>query len=217
MRLLVLAPFAALLSACSAGAAAPASTPPAAAAPASAPDAAAQAAPATTSFNCATASGEDEKIVCADPALAALDRQLASVYADALAAPGADTNTLKATQRGWVKGRGDCWKADDKPACVRESYLTRLVELQINSGKVIVPTPVEYACDDASKPFTVVFYNDLDPKAAVITWGDDQAIAFPKPSASGIRYGRDGLDFQEHQGVATVDFWGNKLSCKPRS
>jgi uncharacterized protein len=166
-------------------------------------------------FDCAVAADTGERLVCSDPALAALDRQLAAVYADALTAPGADTATLKATQRGWIRGRADCWKADDKPTCVREAYLTRLVELQLAGGKVVVPAAVEFRCDDDSKPFTVVYYNDLDPKAAVITWGDDQAIAFPKPAASGARYGREGLDFWEHQGVATVDFYGNKLRCKP--
>jgi uncharacterized protein len=175
----------------------------------------AAAAGASPSFDCVAAGDGTEKLVCGDPALAALDRRLASVYADALTAPGADTAALEAGQRGWIKGRADCWKADDEPACVREAYLTRLVELQLAGGKVVVPAAVEFRCDDDSKPFTVVYYNDLDPKAAVITWGNDQAIAFPKPSASGARYGREGLDFWEHQGVATVDFYGNKLRCKP--
>jgi uncharacterized protein len=185
---------------------------PASFAPAAAAPAAARAAP---SFDCAAAADAGETLVCSTPALAALDRRLASLYADALTAPGADTTRLKATQRGWIKGRADCWKAVDAPACVREAYLTRLVELQLGGGKVKVPAAVEFSCDDNSKPFTVVYYNELDPKAAVITWGNDQAIVFPSLAASGERYGREGLDFWEHQGVATVDFYGNKLRCKP--
>ena len=51
--------------------------------------------------------------------------------------------------------------------------------------------------------------------AAVITWGDDQAIVFPQPAASGARYGRQGLDFWEHQGEVKVDFYGNRLACTP--
>lgn len=217
---------AALLAACSPP------SPPAAPQAASAPEAPAAPAPAASvaaadvataepaadpapSFDCAAAADESEKIVCADPALAALDRRLAAVYADALASPRADAAMIKAGQRGWIKGRADCWKADDKPACVREAYLTQIVQLQLDSGQVMVPSAVEYRCDEASKPFTVTFYNDLDPRAAVITWGSDQAIAFPRPAASGARYGREGLDFWEHQGEAKVDFYGNALTCTP--
>ena len=48
-----------------------------------------------------------------------------------------------------------------------------------------------------------------------MTWGNDQAIVFPQPAASGAKYGRVGIEYWEHQGEASVDFFGNKLSCKP--
>ena len=181
---------------------------PAAGAPAIAPA-------AQPSFDCAAAADESEKMVCADPVLAALDRHLASVYADALTAPGADTAALKAAQHGWIRGRADCWKADDKPRCVREAYLTQLVQLQLDGGKVQASTPVAFRCVGSDKRFTVAYYNDLDPRAAVITLGSDHAIAFTQPAASGARYGRVGLDVWEHQGEAAVDFYGIKLTCKP--
>ncbi|AWV08109.1 MliC family protein [Marilutibacter maris] len=167
------------------------------------------------SFDCREVVGEDERLICDDPGLAALDRRLDAAYREALEAAGDGRDTLKATQIGWLKGRGDCWKAEDKVNCVREAYLTRLVDLQINSGAVVVPTPVEYRCDDDGKPFTATFYNDLDPRAAVLTWGNDQAIVFARPAASGTRYGREGLDFREHQGEVRVDFHGNALVCRP--
>lgn len=198
-------------------AAAPPPTPATAAAPAppeniEAPQSAQVLAP--PSFDCAKASDESEKMVCSDAELSALDRQLDAEFSKSLARPDADVKTVKAMQVGWIKGRNDCWKADDKRVCVREAYLTQIVQLKLDSGEVMVPTPVEYVCDDHSKPFTAVFYNDMDPKAVVLTWGNDQAIAFPKLSASGSRYGRDGLDFWEHQGEVKVDFYGNKLTCK---
>ena len=189
-----------------------AEAPAAPAAPAAPEAPAATVADATPLFDCGKASSEAEKLVCSTPALAALDRRLAEVYAAAQAK--APDNTVVAMQRGWVKGRDECWKSSDKPRCVEESYKTRIVELLINTGDVMVPTPVEYACDDNSKPFTMVFYNDLDPKAAVMTWGNDQAIVFPVPAASGARYGREGAEFWEHQGEVKVDFFGNALSCK---
>ena len=93
--------------------------------------------------------------------------------------------------------------------------LTRLVELAIGAPGRVVPTTVEYRCSDNRKPFTMVYYNDIDPQAAVMTWGNDQAIVFPQPAASGAKYGRVGIEYWEHQGEASVDFFGNKLSCKP--
>ncbi len=79
---------------------------------------------------------------------------------------------------------------------------------------MVVATAVEYRCDDNSKAFTATFYNDA-PRAAVVTWGNDQAIVPEAPSASGARYAAQGIEFWEHQGEARVDFFGNKLTCTP--
>ena len=169
--------------------------------------------PVTPSFDCSKSPGEFEQMVCKDPALSALDRQLADTFAQALA-KASDKATLQATERGWIKGRDDCWKADDKAACVRDAYIVRIVDLRIQHALVAIPTPVEYRCNDNSKPFAATFYND-EPRAAVLTWGNDQAIVPAAVSASGARYAAQGVEFWEHQGEASVDFYGNKLTCKP--
>lgn len=163
---------------------------------------------APPSFDCAGAAGEAEKLVCGDAELAALDRRLATRYAGTRDAD-------PAVQRGWVKERDACWKAADARLCVLESYRTRLAELAIAASGAVPPPIVEYRCSDAGKPFTMVYYNDIDPPAAVMTWGNDRAIVFPQPAASGAKYGRTGIEYWEHQGEASVDFFGNKLSCKP--
>lgn len=189
-------------------------------APATKPASPAVPSPATTateakpSFDCAAAASDVEKLVCSDPALAALDRRLAEVHARAKAAPGADQARLAAEQRGWVKGRDDCWKSVERSRCVSEAYMTRTVQLQLDNGETPVPEAAAYDCDDNSKRFTVVYYNDLDPKSAVVTWGDDQAIAFPMMAASGARYGREGMEIWEHQGELSVDFYGNRFTCR---
>ena len=170
--------------------------------------------PVTPSFDCAKAESEAETMVCADFGLAALDNRLAEVYAAELAKPGA-SKELAATQRGWVKGRDECWKADDKKLCVEEEYRTRIAELQINSPGAMAATAVEFKCNDDSKPFTMAYYNELDDRPAVITLGNDQAIIFPQPAASGTQYGRKGITYREHQGKATVDFYGIALECAP--
>ena len=170
--------------------------------------------PVTPSFDCAKAESEAETMVCADYGLAALDNRLAEVYAAELAKPDA-VKDLAARQRSWVKGRDECWKADDKKRCVEEEYRTRIAELQINSPGAMAASAVEFKCDDNSKPFTMAYYNELDDKPAVITLGNDQAIIFPQPAASGTQYGRKGITYREHQGKANVDFYGIALECTP--
>jgi uncharacterized protein len=188
---------------------APASTP----APVSPPTG-----PVTPSFDCAKAESEAEKMVCADYGLAGLDIRLAEIYATELAKPDA-SKELAAYQRGWVKERDDCWKAADKKLCVEEAYRTRIAYLQINSPGAMAATAVEFKCDDNSKPFTMAYYNDYDDKPAVATLGNDQAIIFPQPAASGSKYGRGagdlGLSYWEHQGKASINFYGSKLECTP--
>jgi uncharacterized protein len=189
-------------------------TPPAAVA---APVAAADTTPgpfAQVSFDCAKATDMTEQMVCADPELAQLDGRLAAAYARAGDRPGTDKATLSAAQNGWIKRRNDCWQATDRRHCVLESYETRLVELVVGSGEVVAPAPVQYACGPDNKPFTAVFYNQLDPKSAVLTYGGDaRAIVFAEPSGSGAKYGRDGISFWEHQGEATVSWYGREFKC----
>jgi uncharacterized protein len=170
--------------------------------------------PVTPSFDCAKAQSEAETMVCADYGLAALDNRLAEVYAAELAKPAA-AKDLAARQRGWVKGRDECWKADDKKLCVEEEYRTRIAELQINSPGAMAATPVAFNCNDNSKPFTMAYYADYDDQPAVITFGNDQAIIFRERSGSGSKYGRTGISFWEHQGEATVEFFGIALKCTP--
>lgn len=197
-----------------AGTTPPATQPAAKPAQPAAPASATAAADAKPSFDCAAAASDVEKLVCSDPALAALDRRLAEVHARSKAAPGANQARLAAEQRGWVKGRDDCWKSVERNRCVSEAYMTRTVQLQLDNGETTVPEAAAYDCDDNSKRFTVVYYNDLDPKSAVVTWGEDQAIAFPMMAASGARYGREGMEIWEHQGELSVDFYGNRFSCR---
>jgi uncharacterized protein len=164
------------------------------------------------SFDCAKAANDAEKTVCGAPRLSALDRELAALYKSAQTGPA--ELDVAAEQRGWIKGRDACWQAVDANRCLVESYQTRIVELRLAAANGPGPTPVKYSCEDASKPLSVVFHNELDPQAAVIRLGRDQAIAFVAPSASGSRYTREGVEFWEHQGEATLEFYGTRLSCK---
>jgi uncharacterized protein len=86
---------------------------------------------ADPSFDCAKASSETEKLICKDAELAELDQELASLYQVLLKnLPASEQKRLKAEQRGWVKGRDDCWKAADLRACVASEYRARIMELK---------------------------------------------------------------------------------------
>ena len=174
--------------------------------------------PVTPTFDCAKATGEVEKLICADAGLAALDRRLADVYAKAVKQWPAEVSAeQRAIQRGWIKGRNDCWKSKDVRGCVDVEYKSRIVQLQIKSGQLMAPTPVGFACQGGeNKPVTATFYNDTDPRSVVLTVGDDQAIAFAAPAASGAKYTAEGVEFWEHQGTATIGWFGTKLTCTPR-
>ena len=86
---------------------------------------------ASPSFDCAKASSEVEMMICKDAELAELERRLASLYAVLLKnTPTSEQTMLKAEQRGWVKGRDDCWKSDDLRGCVEAEYRSRIAELR---------------------------------------------------------------------------------------
>jgi uncharacterized protein len=170
---------------------------------------------AAPSFDCAKAAGTVEELVCHDSELAALDRRMAEVYAQAQKEwPENVAAEQRALQRGWIKGRNDCWKAKNVKECVMTSYQQRVVELQIQSGQLQAATPTSYECDGSNaKPFTASFYNETDPPSVVLTYDGAQAIAFVATSGSGARYTATNMEFWEHQEEATVDWYGIKLRC----
>lgn len=82
------------------------------------------------SFSCAAVTkGSMEELICQSSTLSAMDLKLTETYKQALV-KSHNNSTLKAEQRGWIKGRNECWKEDDKNACLANSYQQRLSELQ---------------------------------------------------------------------------------------
>jgi uncharacterized protein len=170
----------------------------------------APAAAATPSFDCSDARSTAEEAVCANDALAALDRRLAVVWREALAAARgvADAETavprLRAEQRGWIKGRDDCWKATTGlQACVAALYRDRIAELQAAWMLVAVAPPVFYRCDGDVE--IVVTAMASDTPTARLERGDDTVVAWRRPAANGVRYqGPFGVSFEGRGDVAAV-------------
>lgn len=191
---------------------------PAVAAPAETPDAPAviPAPPPpmqVPSFDCAEAEGEVPKLICADSTLAALDVRLDEVWRQVLerSRESPDEGMIRAEQRGWIKGRDDCWKSDDEKACVREAYVLRIAELQARWDLVLSRGPYFFARDDDPADEIVATFFETDPPTALLERGDETVVAFQVPSASGARYEGRNVTFRTKGDEARVTWgWGGE-------
>jgi uncharacterized protein len=164
---------------------------------------------ADPSFDCGKVeAGSIEAIICKDQGLSELDRKLAEVYKAATKkAVNEHPPVLKAEQRGWIKGRNECWKSDEKRRCVEEAYVLRIAELQARYRLVPATGPVFYACDGDPKNEVVVTFFETDPPTLIAERGDQVSLMYLQPSGSGSKYQGRNESFWEHHGEATV-VWG---------
>lgn len=172
------------------------------------------------SYDCGKVrAGSIEEMVCEDQALSALDRTLAEVYAAATKrATNEHPPVLKAQQRGWIKRRNECWKSDDKRACVTQQYRTRIAELQARYRLVHSSGSVTYVCDGRPANEVVATFFQTDPPTLIAERGDSVSLMYLQPSGSGARYRGRNESLWEHQGEATIT-WGYgapAMRCKPR-
>jgi uncharacterized protein YecT (DUF1311 family) len=140
---------------------------------------------ATPTFDCKKAGGEVEKLICSDDALAAQDVALAKAYQAAMAkATGKLATSLKAEQRGWVKGRNDCWKANGQETwitatwtvktvkdCVDAQHRLRTSELQA-VWQLLPPRTVRFACQNNPANEVVASFFDTNPPTIRMERGD---------------------------------------------
>src|ERR1700688_2270309 len=86
-------------------------------------------------FDCAKATQWVEKTVCSDTALAALDRRLAELFAEAKRELAPRTGDLLARQKEWLDKRRECSTEGDQPAqvaCLSAQYQERIHQLIVN-------------------------------------------------------------------------------------
>lgn len=174
--------------------------------------------PATPSFDCNEAQLNSSEIkVCKDPRLSVLDRKLNQVFRAAkFKVEETKLPIIKAEQRGWIKGRDDCWKAEDQQRCVYESYLFRIAELQAWYRLVPRSGPVRYLCDGTPNNEVAATFFETDPPTLIAEYQDSAALMYIQPSGSGARYQGRNETFWEHQGEAMIT-WGYdapEMRCK---
>jgi len=163
--------------------------------------------------------GSIEAMVCGDAELSALDRKLAAVYAAAAKkATNEHPPRLKAEQRGWIKGRDECWKSEEKRECVRSEYVHRIAELQARYRLVASHGPVAYGCSANPADEVIATFFETDPPTLIAERGDSVSLMYLQPSGSGTRYQGRNESLWEHQGEALI-IWGYgapEMKCRKK-
>ena len=171
------------------------------------------------SFDCSNASGRIEEMICDDDELSALDRKLDRIYAAALKkAINQRPPMLKAQQRGWIKGRNDCWKGKHPRGCAASSYRLRIAELQARYRLVPQNGPFWYICDGDPRNEVVVTFFKTDPPTLIAERGEQVSLMYRQASGSGSKYQGRNETFWEHQGEVTI-VWGYRspeMICSKR-
>ena len=177
-------------------------------------------------FDCSKARGEAEALICSDASLAALDRQLDAVYQAAAAkASGKPATQLRSEQRGWVKGRNDCWKARGQPTwitatwtvdtvkgCVDAQTRLRTSELQA-VWQLLPPTTVSYACQNEPANEVLASFFATDPATIRLERGDRTVTLWRLGRPEEGRYEGQNVDVV-HQGSGLKVRWLDTRSGK---
>jgi uncharacterized protein len=185
-------------------------------------------------FDCARAQGEVEKLICSDPALATLDRKLDEVYKAATAkATGKLAAQLHAEQRGWIKGRNDCWKAsvqtwitaswtvDTVRDCVAAQYRLRTSELQA-LWRLVPPRTVAYGCQNNPANEVVANFFETDPATIRLERGDRTVTMWQVGAASDGLYEGQNVSLVRQGNEVTVNWLDtntgktDELQCEAR-
>ncbi|WP_421782042.1 lysozyme inhibitor LprI family protein [Kiloniella litopenaei] len=142
--------------------------------------------PSGPTFKCEKVTSEVEKLICSDRDLMFLDHTLNGVYNASLDAVNelpsqrqqAAKSKLMALQRGWIKGRNDCWKEQEEiKACVQDSYLHRIVRLQAEWGLTTVDKPAtRFTCDGNDRNEFYATELDLILPVVIVERGDSRDI-----------------------------------------
>ncbi|MBN9888970.1 lysozyme inhibitor LprI family protein [Salipiger abyssi] len=172
-------------------------------------------------FDCTRAESSAEKLVCDDAALGALDRRLADRFGAALAVTrGLDAgaqeaeDTLRATQRGWIKGRDECWKEPDLRACVETEYLRREAEL---TARWMLEDPSdirELMCGDGARSLTVYEFATELPGIRVEEGDGVHVGALMSADMPGAYYVVQWGSVSLGDGPQIEDVYGEQTSCR---
>jgi len=160
--------------------------------------------------------GTVDQLICSDPELLKQDQQLAEVYQQALLkAANEKPPLLKAEQRGWVKGKAECWKEEDKKACASTLYTQRIAELQARYELLPASKKLLLSCENNPANEISVRYYPTTPATLIADYGDQVSLMYQQADQSYV--GRN-EKLSEQKGIFTVQ-WGYEaplMSCKTK-
>jgi uncharacterized protein len=165
-----------------------------------------QAVPANNQINCqANSLGTIDQLICSDQELLKQDQQLAEVYQQALLkAVNEKPPLLKAEQRGWVKGKAECWKEEDKKACASMLYTQRIAELQARYELMPASKELLLSCDNNPANEISLRYYPTTPATLIADYGDQISLMYQQADQSFV--GRN-EKLSEQNDVFTLQ-WG---------
>ncbi|WP_236545264.1 MliC family protein [Tropicimonas marinistellae] len=174
---------------------------------------------AQPAFDCGKAEHGAEVAVCESSALSEMDVELARLYALALNGPNMDESRislLKAEQRGWIKGRDECWKSDlGLERCIAVEYAFRIDAIRTGYANARSEAgasdgPFPYVCDGLGAALSVSFVTTAEPMV-VLRWRENAVVLPQVPAASGAKYASSDWFGQ------AVEFWskGNEAMFTP--
>ena len=170
-------------------------------------------------FDCAKVQGEVEQLICRDTSLTMLDHTLKQAYKAAMAkAKGRLAAQLRAEQRGWIKGRNDCWKAngqqtwmtaswtvDTVKGCVDAQYRMRISDLQ-SVWRLLAPTTRNYACENNPANELVLNFFATDPATIRLERGDRTVTMWLVGAASEKYYEGQNINLRHMGGEVKVNW-----------
>jgi uncharacterized protein len=184
-------------------------------------------------FDCSKASNDVENLICQDEGLASLDRKLDEVFKAAMAKARDDMpQYLRTEQRGWIKGRDECWKAqgaggpifltaswqaNNMRECVEGNYQIRISELQARWRLVPEKGPFFYFCNNEPANEVVATFFETDPPTAVIERGDRSIVGWLVPTGSGSKYEGQNVTLHTKGDEAIFSYLEDEAQCRVRT
>lgn len=177
------------------------------------------------SFDCSKApTGSVEALICNNSSLIDLDNQLTDVYTQAKAkVETRNMSTFKAMQRGWIKGRDDCWKSNDKRLCIKESYTHRISELQAQYRLVPHLPAIRYSCNNNPANEFIVTFFETTPETVYVERGDSVSIMHKVDNTDGnVFQGRNETFTQNenqgdlNQGTFVWGYQAPEITCNSK-
>jgi uncharacterized protein len=168
-----------------------------------------------------------EKLICQDPELATLEQEMMTLYLQLL--PQAALQKpflLNAEQRGWQKGRNDCWKEPAIKSCVVAQYQRRTAELQARYRLVEESEPMAWRCqplssdplrnDSSAEALRLTLFKTM-PETILTEYANEKSLMFLETSEpTRLFVGRnERLEFRGEDALLQWGYQSSLLLCKP--